>query len=433
MNGPERDLFGRATPPAGVDRSRVAAVLLLAGLAALAGCTGPTGGAEQLHSGADQLTERWLSDTGRDVGGNHHAVAAGRIDGEGMVVAPISGRGGTDDCALAALDASDGSTRWTYPIPTANCTIHAVADPVLVDLVGDARPEVIAATTEREVLAADAGTGDVQGRYPLSSYGYTKPIVADVTGDATPELIAVDARGTVVVRHRNGTLAWTRRATTYTWGQPAVADLDGDGRPELIVARSDRITALEARTGRVVWNRTPPGQGSVIWTTTGDADGDGAADVALATAGGTVAVVEGSGETVWTRDLGDFAAVRALGDGDADGTVELYAVANDGRLRAMDATNGTVEWTTRLTAAGVQMMPPPSLGDVGGNGVADLVAATNDGRLLVLDPASGAVRAASRRDASVYTHPTLADTDGDGRDEVYVLFGDGRVGAYALA
>lgn len=422
----------------GVNRRRVAAVLLLAGLAVLAGCSGPSAdagpsGDEPLHADAAPLTERWLSDTGRDIGGNHHAVAAGRVGAEGIVVAPISGRGGTDDCALVALDAADGSQRWTYPIPVANCTIHAVADPVLADLVGDDTPEVIAATTEREVIAADARTGEVRARYPLSSYGYTKPIVANVTGDAAPELVAVDARGTVVVRHRNGTPIWTSRGTTYTWGQPAVADLDGDGRTELLVARSDRLTAFAARTGRVVWKRTPPGQGSVTWTTTGDADGDGAAEVALATAGGTVAVVDGeTGQPVWTRDLGDFAAVRALGDGDADGTAELYAVASDGRLRALDAANGTVEWTARLTATDVQMMPPPSLGDVDGDGVPDLVAATNDGWILVLDPGSGGVRVASRRDASVYTHPTLADTDDDGRDEVYLQFGDGRVGAYAL-
>jgi hypothetical protein len=45
----------------------------------------------------------------------------------------------------------------------------------------------------------------------------------------------------------------------------------------------------------------------------------------------------------------------------------------------------------------------------------------------VLDPGTGDVRATYERDASVYTHVTLADLDDDGRDEVYVPYGDGRV------
>lgn len=37
--------------------------------------------------------------------------------------------------------------------------------------------------------------------------------------------------------------------------------------------------------------------------------------------------------------------------------------------------------------------------------------------------------AAYERDANVYTHVTLADTDADGAQEIYAVYGDGRVAA----
>jgi hypothetical protein len=86
------------------------------------------------------------------------------------------------------------------------------------------------------------------------------------------------------------------------------------------------------------------------------------------------------------------------------------------------------------------MTPPPVVGDVTGDGTPDVVAVTNDGGVHVVDPATGAVRGSYGRDASLFTHATLADTDsversstgsaaqprnGDGRKEVYVVYGDG--------
>jgi outer membrane protein assembly factor BamB len=105
----------------------------------------------------------------------------------------------------------------------------------------------------------------------------------------------------------------------------------------------------------------------------------------------------------------------------------VYATARDGELRSLDAATGETEWTTALTAADVQMAPPPSLGDLDGDGDPELVAVTNDGIVRVLDPGTGSVLATYERDASVYTHATLADLDADGRAEVYVPYGDGRV------
>ncbi|WP_049900018.1 outer membrane protein assembly factor BamB family protein [Halococcus agarilyticus] len=404
-------------------RTGLAAVLVVAVLAGTAvlgfGAVADSGGS---------LTERWVSTTASDTRANHHAPAAGRIDGSGMVFAPISGEDDTDQCALVAQNASDGSSRWREPIPSANCTIHAVADPLLADFVGDDTREVIAATTEQEVAAYDPRTGELVFQHDLTDYGYTQPVVADLTGDGTNELVAVDVRGTVSVLRPDGTTAWTATLDSYTWGQPTVADFDGDSGNELVVGTSSGRLVLFESDGSVVWNRSRPFASSITWMTTGQADDDRATEIVTATDGGRVVAIDGErGAVQWRRDLGAFAAVHAFGDGDGDNQSEVYAVAKDGTLRSLDASDGSVEWTTQLTTESVQMMPPPSLGDVDGDGNRELVATTNDGIVSVVDPRSGDVLASYDRDVPIYVHPTVVDTDDDGTAEVYVVYGDGRV------
>lgn len=402
----------------------VVAALVVVGLLAV-GAFFALGG---LGGGAE-LTVEWVSDTGRDVQTNHHEAATARVDGEGFVYAPISGRAETDECALVALHADDGSTAWSKQIPPDRCILHAIADPATGDIDGDGSPEVFAATTERRVSGFDARTGDRMFSYNLTAYGYTGPLVTDFLGDEAPEVVVVDARGTVAVVHRNGTAAWTRQLDAYTWGQPAIEDFDADGDRELAVGIAGNGTLyLFEQDGSIAWQRDTPLGSSIGWQTTGQLDDDAAVEIVVATNDGRVVAFDGrEGRVEWRQDFGELAAVHALGDGDDDGDVEVYATAEDGVLRSLDGRSGDVEWTTTLTTADVQMTPPPSLGDVDGDGTPELVAPTNDGMVKLVDPANGDVQATYSRDVVIYTHPTLADTDGDGTPEIYVVYSDGRV------
>ncbi|MEF8840155.1 MAG: PQQ-binding-like beta-propeller repeat protein [Haloarculaceae archaeon] len=382
-------------------------------------------GAFALLSGGPGLTERWVSDTESTIEGNHHAVAAARIDGRGLVFAPVGGRGGGSGCALVGIDAN-GTTLWRDPVPAANCTIHAVADPTVADWTDDSGPEVLAATTERRVTAHDPLTGEETFSYPLSDYGYTRPVVADATGDGDRTLVVLDVRGTVFVLDGEGAV-WNRSFGSYTWAQPAVLDADADGDPEVLAGFDDgHLRTFEGATGDVEWNRSVGGP--VTWLTAGQGDDDPAVEAVAATSDGRVVAVDGdTGRIEWKRYLGRLAAVRAFADADDDGVVEVYATARDGDLRSLDARTGRTEWTTTLTGADVQMTPPPSLGDLDGDGRPELVAVTNDGIVRVLDPGTGEILATYERDASLYTHATLADLDADRKAELYVPYGDGRV------
>lgn len=407
----------------GVTVVAIAGVFVVLAVAAFVGLGHIGGPSDDLA-----LETRWVSDTGIDVVANHHAAAIGEVDGDAMVFAPVSGRRGTEECGLYAFHAN-GSRAWKHPVPPENCTIHAVADATATDYDGDGAIEVLTATTERAVHAFDGASGESELRYNLTSYGYTRPVVADLTGDSQREIIVVDAFGTVSVLRPDGSVVWEKQLETYTWGQPSVADFDGDDDPELAVGiGGDGELLLFEADGSIAWTRTDGLGGGVTWMTTGQADDDDRVEIVVATPEGTVLMVDGaSGEQEWRQDFEAFAAVHAFADGDGDGTLEVYATARDGKLRAIDATTGGIEWETTLTNERVQMMPPPTLGDVDGDGSPDLVAVSNDGSVAIVDPTNGEIRAQYERDASIFTHPVTGDLDGDGDDEVLVTYGDGRV------
>jgi outer membrane protein assembly factor BamB len=393
------------------------------------------GGLVTERSSGTSLTMSWVSGTDREIGGNHHAPAVARANEGWLVYAPVSGRSDTTGCALVALDGATGEKRWDDGIPAPDCAIHSVADPTVADYDGDGTAEVLVATTEERLAAHDPATGDVEFTYNLTNYGYTRPLVTDVTGDDRAEIVAVDVSGTVSVIRPDGTTVWERSLDAYTWGQPAVADFDGDGGQEVAVAAgSAGELHLFEHDGDRAWAEPTTFEGSITWMATGQADSDAATEIVVATAaGGRVAMIDGDGRTIWQRDFGSLAAVHNVTDGDRDGDSEVYAVDESGVLTALTATTGETEWTTTLTSADVQMMPPPDVGDVDGDDRPEIVAVTNDGRVSVVDPRWGAVLTTHEREASIFTHPVLADVDGDGAGEVFVMYADGRVARFDVA
>ncbi len=406
-------------------------VVAVALAAALAGCSA----AVPFVGEDDGLSVRWTSDTGTTVEGNHHAIAAGRVDGEAVVLVPLGGSPGGHGhagqgvtphahagCELVALDGA-GDVRWRKGVAAGNCTIHAVADPTLADATGDGRPEALAASTDRELVAYAPLSGDRLYGVGLTGYGYAKPVVADVVGDDRPEMVALDVRGTATLVGADGEPRWRRPLGAISWAPPAVLST-ADGTTRVVVGLGDgRVVGL-GPGGSVAWNRSVAG--GVTWATTGDVDGDGRREYVGSTFDGGVVALDADGQVLWRRALGRLAAVGGVADGDGDGDAEVYVTDRAGHLRALAGATGATEWNRSLTRGSPQMTPPPSVGDLDGDGDPELVAATNAGEVTVRAPANGTVLATYDRDALLYTHATLSDTDGDGAAEMFVPYGDGR-------
>ena len=380
---------------------------------------------------------------------NHHTPAAINFRGEAYVAVPLNSRQGTF-CSLTMLN-GEGKVRWRDTISNAECTVHAVSDPTIADFDGDGWPEVLAATSEKVLVAYNITSGEEELRYNLTSYGYSKPIVANLTATPGPETIVVDLLGGVFVLQPNGDTVWKRKLGDARVRQPAVRDFDADGTPELAVGQLVGPVTLLERDGTTAWRTNISESVSTRWMTSGQLDDDAPVEIGIATFTGHVAALDGANGTIeWTRDLGGAnlaafgppshsmvgevglhgtkgAAVKAIGDGDGDGQAELYPVARNGRLYSLTGTNGSVEWSQSLTNQSVTFAPPPSFGDVNGDGDPELVAVTFTGDVKVLDPANGDVLATYTAETPIRTFPRIADFNGDGVNEILVIYGDGRV------
>lgn len=403
---------------------RTATAALLVVLLALMGATvvfGLTG-----VSGGGTLTEQWISNTERDFRVNHHPVAAAQTGDGAIVVAPINEQSTTADlsdtsCVVARLDPANGTTTWQAGLPAANCTIHSLTGPTIADLDGDGRMEVLVATGNRTLVTYDATAGTVEWRHGLSDIGYGAPAVADLLPAAGKEVVVVDIDGGVYTVHANGTTAWSRNTSASTWASPQIDDFDGDGGAEIAVTTGESTVLYEAN-GTRSWRTN----GSGTWAGTGQADDDRAPELFVSHLEEVTAYRGTDGTTVWSRDFGSIAASRSVHDGDGDGVEEVYVGLGGGTVVALDATDGSTEWTTRFRGEN-RVMAPPTTGDVDGDGSAEVVAVAQSGAAYVLDPSSGERLATYEREVPVWTHPTVADVDGDGDEDVLVMYGDGRV------
>lgn len=377
------------------------------------------------------LTEQWVSETSRNLQANHHPVAVAESEDATIVVAPINELSTTEgltdtSCSLVRLDPSTGAAQWRAGLPAANCTNHAFTGPVIADIDEDRTEEVLVATGDQALVAYDAETGAEKWRHRISTLGYSEPAVADLLPADGKEVVVADIRGNVSVVYANGTTAWLRNHSTSTWANPQVADFDGDESTEIAIGTGEAISLYEA-DGSLAWRTdTPAG-----WLTTGQADDDPAPELFVANQGEVFALGGDDGARTWSRSFDTIATLHDVEDADGDGDPELYVGLSGGTVRALDASDGTNEWSTELPGDN-PVMPPPTVGDVDGDGSAEIVATAQEGAVYVLDPASGDQRATYEREVSIRTYPALADIDDDGDEEILVMYGDGRVAALSF-
>jgi hypothetical protein len=244
------------------------------------------------------------------------------------------------------------------------------------------------------------------------------PVVADLDGDGRPEVLA-----TAIITESDGTLTpelrayaglaegpplWTYRlanlggfrGTTLDLPDPLVGDLDGDGRPEVVVADAVdpahpeapgdnvAVVALSGRDGRPIWERP--------WRTRDDrlpeilrpaatlARGpDGRAGIVVRTSRGkpgesrpsdpgasVLTRLDARGQVVGTRELdarggqrrpNDFRAADLDGDG-ADELLVLSGSWQDAHLAAVRGDLGGVAWEWSGLAASLLGVRPAGPG-----------------------------------------------------------------------
>jgi outer membrane protein assembly factor BamB len=293
---------------------------------------------------------------------------------------------------------------------------HAYAAPLITDLNGDGRLEVLHASQgvwegdafQNGSLRLYSASGALLARtqtdfaalpwYALKGFAMDSPaVIADLNGDGRHEVVAATYDGhlyawTAVGSPIRGWFPADRASTelpkgTLIRGGIAAADINGDGRDEVIAGGYDGALYCWSGSGRLLW-RTVCGKAPL---TSGVAvgrlrRGTGEVDAVAGDAAGVLTVCNPNGAIRWrfaaTPGSGIFAE-PAIGDVNGDGTQDVVVGGTDGYVYALDGESGTLLWQVPTCAAPTQegmrfesIFGAPALCDLRGNGHLNVVIAT---------------------------------------------------------
>ena len=313
--------------------------------------------------------------------------------------------------------------------------MHGISTPIVVDLTGDGRPEIVAnfacnGDWQHGVLRAFTGDGTPLWAASAAGdrlNGRTSIAAADLDGDGRAEIVGV-TRPTLnrrpIAFDDDGTVLWrgvqadgtTPLTGVLENGGPTIADLDGDGSPEILFG----AMALDA-TGRLLWQRD-----------TGSSEGSNQGYV-----GGIAAVAdvdmdcrpevitgrrcdEHDGTPTWTSTAPD--GYPAIAQFDADVQPEVVLVAS-GSIYVLDGLTGAVEWGPIAQPGGGRGGAPTVAAFDGAGRPALGVAGAASYSVYDRDEADGVLWSRTTQDVSSNaTGSSVFDFEGDGAAEV--VYGD---------
>lgn len=385
---------------------------------------------------AQTPTKLWEFDT-QDA--SFGQTAAGDIDGDGRLELVFGCY--RNDSTIYALNAEDGSLLWKHQTAAPGGQGCNDVAPVIVDVDGDGRFEVIVPSScNPRTYCFDGATGAI--RWIAATRGSdSPPTVADVDDDGRLEVLHGEFGGWVRCLHADdGSLQWHIPVDRNSWIQtaPTILDADGDGQLDFVVATWNRtegdtnsVRAYRARDAVLLWSR-PLQDVTYHGTTVADLDTDGKPELAIGDYSGTLTVLNAEdGSENWTlRMPGSFNYIGApisAGDLDGNGSCELLAVSGN-RVVALRA-DGSQMWDHAVPNI-ANAFRGVALADVDGDALLDAVFGDSRGRLTALRGTDGQELwtvdlAADYGDArfALDHAPVIADFDGDGELDIFIVGG----------
>jgi len=337
-----------------------------------------------------------------------------------------------NDENIYALNAENGSLLWKYNTGGCNDASPAIAD---VDL--DGKLEVIVpASSPYKVYCFKGATGEVKW---VRSTGYpncidSPPAAADVDNDDKPEVIFGTFYGYVFcLNGEDGSIAWQINLGTnsYIQSEPNILDLNDDDQLDIVVAQYDgdcRIYALKGDTGSVLWYSDEPQDFMYHGGSFGDIDEDGKPEIVIGCYDSHIYVLNGEdGSIKWVYPAPYYiAAPTAIADLNNDGHLEIV-FASYNILGVLSYTGGLI-WSY---PTGGSIFRGASISDVDDNGALDVAFGSSDGILRVLKGNNGQVvwtydlQAHYGNTYEIDHAPVIADFNGDGKLDIFVVGGYG--------
>jgi Lectin C-type domain/FG-GAP-like repeat/RTX calcium-binding nonapeptide repeat (4 copies) len=408
----------------------------------------------------------------RDWGSNDWAysgfqVAAGDANGDGRMDLAWRFSDGRFWLSLGQVNGS-----FTTPGADIGSIPFAAAGTLnLIDLDGDGRAEAVYQQTKGTLkalffntdgsISATVNSANVNGKQTLG-----QAVTADINGDGIADKIFNQVVTGAITDTNNGTRislgkadgSFSAAVTSTSWAADSAmyyADINGDGKADLVMDYQKTGNKFYAALGKGdgtfgAWtlSATNPGWGTAGTYSLTDVNGDGRAELLFVgndgtakasffNTNGTIFTSITSAAKNGTQTLGQMSKADINGDGVIDSIFNLPVTANqtNGSLIALGKADGSFNALT--WSGGTYGNSTVIYGDVTGDGKADMVVLyENDpsklyveqysvAGVLIKDTASESL-GWSKTAVGAYS---LADINGDGRDELVFKASDGSMKA----
>lgn len=331
---------------------------------------------------------------------------------DGLLVAPPVVLGGViyvmdARSVVRAFEAGSGRRAWQINTRPEQVRSTGSAGGIAV-----AEGRVFAATGYAEIVAMDAGTGNIVWRQTLTAPGRAAPTVAGGVVFVTTidnQITAYDAR--------TGARRWNVTGITETAGFYGMASPSVSGTTVIATFSSGEIFALRTESGRQLWQDTLSGLVrtdaiSGLADIRGQAVIEGNQVIVVSNGGRTVSFDLRTGNRNWEREIGSRVTPWVAGD-------VVFVMGGDGRLAALNRRDGRVRWITEVP---VYRNPNRRDGRIewtapilaGGR----LIVANSNRDLYALNPDTGAVVSRNRLPGGVTVRPIVVN------NTLYVLTED---------
>jgi len=299
-------------------------------------------------------------------------------DGVMDVIAGASAGSTTPDGRVHAIDGTDGSPLWTYPVGATN------QDVATGNLNGDAFPDVVVGSFDDYVYALDGETGALLWRRLIGSLWVNAVECGDVNGDGIDD-VGYAHEYLAGFDNFHGVLDGTDGSTIWGRTVPSIAldvlleDIDGDGAVEAIfglVSSADQgvVEVRNGLTGALEWQYMMgplDHTNGDIFLHAHDLDQDTDIDLVVGNFLGNYRIVAfdgGSNVEMWiSSPLDGYVRDLAFADVVGDGTLNVLAATFD-RVQVVDGASGAKTWY--YSVAGT--ISSVAAGDFDGDGIADV-------------------------------------------------------------
>ncbi|MCC6962919.1 MAG: VCBS repeat-containing protein [candidate division Zixibacteria bacterium] len=327
---------------------------------------------ERIHAlNAEDGSSHWFYDTG---GCNDASPAIADVDEDGLldVIVPAS-----SPCRIYCFDGATGSVKWSFP--TGSSSIDS--PPAVADVDNDGRPEVIFGTFYGNVYCLNGEDGGQRWLKNLgtNSYIQSEPAILDLDGDSLLDVVVAQWAGdnrVYALKGSDGSELWhSDLPNDYMYHGASFADLDGDGRPELVIGCYDNnVYCLNGENGSLAWQYPAPYYVGAP-TSLADLNNDGNLEVAIVSYNDLI-VLSHQGSRLWNYVAGGNAfRGAAIADMDGDDTLDVCFGADDGIVRVLSGSTGQVIYSQDLKAhygRTFEIDHAPVLADFNGDGRLDL-------------------------------------------------------------